>query len=86
VYKLEGGTFFAYLILRQGGQRLGRYEHHKIDCRPSDAIAIAVRMTSPIFVEEDVLRVAGQDSMPQEDGRGRRGGEGARKAGMDFLE
>jgi bifunctional DNase/RNase len=30
----------------------------QIDARPSDAIALALRMHSPIFVEEDVVRKA----------------------------
>jgi len=31
----------------------------KIDSRPSDAIALAVRVNVPIFVEEDVMAQAG---------------------------
>jgi len=67
VYKLEGGTFYAYLILSQEGDPSGDTSIIKIDCRPSDAIALAVRTSSPVYVEEEVLRVAGQDGMPQED-------------------
>ena len=67
VYKLEGGTFYAYLILSQEGDPSGDMSIIKIDCRPSDAIALAVRTSSPVYVEEEVLRVAGQDGMPQED-------------------
>ncbi|RJR31706.1 bifunctional nuclease family protein [Candidatus Parcubacteria bacterium] len=61
IYKLEGGTFYGYLILRQetnGNDDLVI----KIDCRPSDAIALAVRMNCPIFCEKQVLEVAGQDN------------------------
>jgi len=32
---------------------------HEIDARPSDAIALAVRTQTPLFVSEEVLRVAG---------------------------
>ena len=67
VYKLEGGTFFAYLILSQEGDPTADTSIIKIDCRPSDAIAIAVRLSSPVFVDEEVLSVAGQDDMPPED-------------------
>ncbi|RJP63940.1 MAG: bifunctional nuclease family protein [Candidatus Abyssobacteria bacterium SURF_17] len=82
VYKLEGGTFYAYLILTQETDGTGDLSIIKIDCRPSDAIAIAVRMSSPIFVEEEVLNVAGQDSMPQEDS----GSEEEEEGEGDFLE
>jgi bifunctional DNase/RNase len=67
VYKLEGGTFYAYLILSQEGDQTADTNIIKIDCRPSDAIALAVRMASPIYAEEEVLRVAGQDGMPDDD-------------------
>jgi bifunctional DNase/RNase len=67
VYKLEGGTFYAYLILSQEGDTSAESSIIKIDCRPSDAIAIAVRMSSPVYVDEEVLRAAGQDGMPPDD-------------------
>lgn len=46
-------TFYARLILDVAGR------HVELDCRPSDAIALAVRTKSPIFVEETVLERAG---------------------------
>jgi hypothetical protein len=67
VYKLEGGTFYAYLILSQESDPTADTSIIKIDCRPSDAIAVAVRLSSPVFVDEEVLRVAGQDGMPPEE-------------------
>ena len=33
-------------------------EHYEISSRPSDAIALAVRMSVPIFASEDVLEEA----------------------------
>jgi hypothetical protein len=83
VYKLEGGTFFAYLMLAQEGDPSADTSIIKIDCRPSDAIAVAVRTSSSVFVDEEVLRVAGQDGMPQEDFDGGEGTEGDEE---DFLE
>lgn len=49
---LKEGTYFALLSIR--------HEDHivEIDSRPSDAIALAVRMTVPIFVEDSVLNRA----------------------------
>ena len=40
-------------------------ELHEIDCRSSDAIALAVRAKSPIFVNVEVMDVAG--ILPEED-------------------
>ncbi len=49
VNDLRDGTFFARLkILRNGGTI-------DVDSRPSDAIALAVRCSARIFVEEKVL-------------------------------
>jgi bifunctional DNase/RNase len=45
--------FYARLILDVDGR------HVEIDSRPSDAIALAVRAKTPIFVEESVLERAG---------------------------
>jgi bifunctional DNase/RNase len=49
VTDLQGGTFFAELQITQGKKE------HRIDCRPSDAVALAVRMEVPIFVEAEVF-------------------------------
>ncbi len=54
VTELKDKTFFAELHLStQNGEK-------KISSRPSDAIALATRMQSPIFVEESVLNKAGE--------------------------
>jgi bifunctional DNase/RNase len=45
--------FYARIILDVAGR------HVEIDSRPSDAIALAVRAKSPIYVEESVLERAG---------------------------
>lgn len=49
VCDLRNNTYFALIYLRDH-ERLST-----IDARPSDAIAIALRMNAPIFVKEDVL-------------------------------
>ena len=46
---LVDGTFYAEITLFQNGDK------HIISARPSDAIALAVRMEIPIFAEEKVL-------------------------------
>jgi uncharacterized protein len=50
---LADGTFHARLILGQAGQE------RVIDIRPSDAVALAVRTETPIYVAEAVLDEAG---------------------------
>ena len=49
---LREGVFYAMLLLES---REGRV---RVDCRPSDAIALAVRARAPILVGEDVRRRA----------------------------
>jgi hypothetical protein len=46
---LRNSTYFAILSLAVKGQEL------QIDCRPSDAIAVALRMKAPIFASTQVL-------------------------------
>jgi hypothetical protein len=49
---LEDNIFFAVIRLRVGESE------HLIDCRPSDAIALAVRSGCPIFADSTVLERA----------------------------
>ncbi len=51
--RLQGETYEAKLVIAAGDKVL------EIDCRPSDAIGVAVRAGAPILVEEDVLEKAG---------------------------
>ena len=53
VNDLHNDTFYAKIVLNTNGTKL------EIDSRPSDAIALAVRVMAPIFVEESVLDKAG---------------------------
>lgn len=49
VNDLKDGTFFAQLTILQDGEEI------LIDSRPSDGIALALRVGCPIYVEEHVL-------------------------------
>ncbi len=49
VNDLRNDTFFARLLVKANGHEL------EIDSRPSDAIALAVRMKVPIYVAEMVM-------------------------------
>ena len=50
VSDLKDDTFFAVIWLEKDGQLIS------VDSRPSDALAIALRTDSPIFVDESVLK------------------------------
>jgi bifunctional DNase/RNase len=64
VNDLANDTFFARIVLDVNGQTM------EIDSRPSDAIALAVRVEAPIYAEETVLDRAGvvldEDGQPQD--------------------
>ena len=49
IHSLQDNTFYAVLIVKQGDIR------KEIDARPSDAIAVALRTNSPIWVMEEVI-------------------------------
>ena len=61
VTELREGTFFAEIILSSQG------EVRTVSSRPSDAIALAIRIGSPIFAEDDVLEEAGRVEQPDEE-------------------
>ena len=50
VSDLRDGTYYAVIVLNAGQRR------YEIDARPSDAMALAVRVSTPIFVDEKVLK------------------------------
>ncbi|MDP7309791.1 MAG: bifunctional nuclease family protein [Dehalococcoidales bacterium] len=53
VYDLKNDVFYARIILNVDGGQI------EVDSRPSDALALAVRVEVPIYVEEVVLDKAG---------------------------
>ena len=53
VTELRDNTFFAEILMKgRGGETL------MIDARPSDAIALALRVDCPIYVNEEVIRAS----------------------------
>jgi uncharacterized protein len=54
VTELREDTFFAVIWLEREGRVIS------IDSRPSDALALALRVDCPIFVEDDVLKSSKQ--------------------------
>jgi len=55
---LKENTFFAVISVIQNGSDM------TIDSRPSDAIALALRTKSPIFVEDKVIEAAKKLDLP----------------------
>jgi uncharacterized protein len=52
ITELKDGTFYATIQMQQDGRS------YEVSSRPSDAIALAVRVSVPIFAHEDVLTEA----------------------------
>lgn len=52
ITRVEGTTFFASIAVDKGEDTV------MVDARPSDAIALAVRVGAPIYVEDDVMQNA----------------------------
>ena len=52
ITELKDGTFYAVIQMQQDGRA------YEVSSRPSDAIALAVRVNVPIFANEDVLTEA----------------------------
>jgi len=57
VNEVKNNTYYSHLYLTYQG------EERAIDCRPSDAIAIAVRAKIPIFVMPEVLERKGSQNL-----------------------
>ncbi|HLG16229.1 MAG TPA: bifunctional nuclease family protein [Blastocatellia bacterium] len=55
ITKMEQETFYAELRLKRDGREL------TIDCRPSDAIALALRSSAPVLVRRSVMLMHGVD-------------------------
>lgn len=65
---LEKNTYFARIVLDVEGDTV------EIDSRPSDAIALAVRTSAPLYVADEVMQQAGmqpEEEMSLTDGASR---------------
>jgi hypothetical protein len=69
---LADETFHARLLL------VGTDDRHEIDARPSDAIALAVRIGAPIYATTDVLDRAA--TSPDDEDDDEEGGEGGKRS------
>ncbi len=59
ISSLNDSIYYATAVIKSGETT------HELDCRPSDALALAVRTGSPVFVHEDVLAKAGIPVPPE---------------------
>lgn len=55
---LRHNTFYAKILIKQNGESI------QVDSRPSDAIALALRLKVPIFIEEAVLDKVAVEGSP----------------------
>lgn len=78
VSDLSNDTFFARIILDVNGETV------EVDSRPSDAIALAVRVDAPIYAEDSVLDRAGV--LLDDDGDGLEGVASEAKRPVDPAE
>jgi uncharacterized protein len=53
IISLKEGTYYAKLILEASGSEIA------VDARPSDCLALAVRVKCPIYIDEAVVHEAG---------------------------
>ena len=71
ISRLHEKVFYGFVSLRTNGMAA-----HDIDCRPSDAVNLALRMEAPIFVAPEVMaqegvkaeKGGGHDYLPRETG------------------
>jgi bifunctional DNase/RNase len=66
ITELRDDVFYARIVMRLDGREL------EIDSRPSDALALAVRVHVPIFVDESVMRDAATKPEKEVEACGRR--------------
>jgi hypothetical protein len=60
VTHLDEGTFYAEIHMKAGG------DDHRVSSRPSDAMALALRIDCPIFAADEVVAEAGM--VPEDEG------------------
>jgi bifunctional DNase/RNase len=80
VSDLRDDVFYARIIVDINGRRL------EIDSRPSDAIALAVRVRVPIFVEDDVMEKAAITPEEEVEAEGAAAGDERLDAFTDFVD
>ncbi len=62
IYRLQSDTFYAHLTIEQRDAQGHVEKVLRVDTRPSDGIALAVRQKCPIYAAEEVMDMAAQDA------------------------
>lgn len=60
IYRMKQGAFYSELDILSNGNNL------KLDARPSDAVALALRVSAPILVSKEMLNRMGQVMQAEE--------------------
>ena len=68
IYKLQDSVFYAHLNIEQKDEDGHVQQVLRVDSRPSDSIAIAVRVGCPIYASEEVMDVASEEMVLEEEG------------------
>lgn len=81
VTHLEEGTFYAEVHLESGGRAV------KVSSRPSDAMALALRVDCPIFATEELLDEAGlPDDLDDDESDDGEGGDDVVEQFREFID
>ena len=81
VSEMKDDVFYANLVIEQGGKL------KSIDCRPSDAIALAARTGVDILVSEEVMKLAAiEPGRDEESGGTDEDGEEVDKDDLDVFK
>ena len=64
--RVDAPVFYAHIVLALTDED-GSPREVAVDSRPSDALALAVRVNAPIYVEDDVMNRAGTISFHREE-------------------
>lgn len=80
VTHLEEGTFYAEIHMVAAG------DQHRVSARPSDAMALALRIDCPIFASDEVVAEAGLVPDDESDDDDEAAGEDVVEQFRDFLD
>lgn len=83
VNDLCDNTFYAKIFLKSNNAKIGKSGEFVVDSRPSDAIAMALRTSAPIFVDKKVIEKSRQVDMTQPPKDGEKGDQ---QKWAEFLE
>ena len=66
--EVDGGEGWVFEVFYDDHNKRWLLTRMKLDSRPSDAIALAVRVAAPIFVEEELFELVGKPEVKEDSG------------------